>query len=107
MQTTTEAQPRATVPQPHRPEAELEKLAHAVSHDLTQRLTTIAGFSRLLISRYELELDAKSREYLDFIVKGAADMQGMIDGLVGSLRGASEERPSASRQSASRHAVAA
>jgi light-regulated signal transduction histidine kinase (bacteriophytochrome) len=71
---------------PRRNAAELEELAHAVSHDLAQPLTTIAGFSRLMLSRYEFELDAKSREYLDFIVKGATDMQEMIDGLVGALR---------------------
>jgi light-regulated signal transduction histidine kinase (bacteriophytochrome) len=84
-----------------------EELAHAISHDLAQPLTTIAGFARLLISRYDIEIDAKGHEYLDYIVKGATDMQAMIDELVISVRSATQEPPSSSRATAPRQAVAA
>jgi light-regulated signal transduction histidine kinase (bacteriophytochrome) len=87
--------------------AELEELAHAVSHDLAQPLTTIAGFARLLISRYDIDIDAKGHEYLEYIVKGATDMQEMIDGLVTSLRAAAQEPQRASQPETSRQAVAA
>ena len=66
--------------------ADLEQLAHAVSHDLAQPLTTIAGFARLLASRYDLELDEEGREYLERIIKGTHDMQTMIESLVDELR---------------------
>jgi light-regulated signal transduction histidine kinase (bacteriophytochrome) len=78
MQTAT--RPAATSP-------ELEELAHAVCHDLAQPLTTIAGFARLIISRYDIELDDQAREYLEFIAEGTVDMQETIDGLVATLRG--------------------
>ena len=73
-----------------------EQLAQAISHDLAQPLTTISGFARLLISRYDLDLDDEAREQLDSITKRAAEMQGAIDELVSTLH-----------RTESRHAVAA
>jgi light-regulated signal transduction histidine kinase (bacteriophytochrome) len=90
----------------HRQEV-LEELAHAVSHDLAQPLTTIAGFARILISRYDLEIDEKGHEYLAHIVKGAGDMQELIDEVVAELRAVVQEQAKASRPEASRHPVAA
>jgi light-regulated signal transduction histidine kinase (bacteriophytochrome) len=67
-------------------QAQLEQLAHVVSNDLAQPLTTIAGFARLLISRYDIEIDEQGHEYLGYIVKGATDMEELIDEVVTSLR---------------------
>jgi light-regulated signal transduction histidine kinase (bacteriophytochrome) len=79
MQTTADTRPRSSA-------EEREELAHAISHDFAQPLTTISGFARLLVSRYEYELDEDAREQLTSIAERAADMQEMIDEVVGSLR---------------------
>jgi light-regulated signal transduction histidine kinase (bacteriophytochrome) len=63
-----------------------EQLAHAISHDLAQPLTTISGFARLLISRYDLDLDDETRGQLEEITKQAAEMQEAIDQSVSALR---------------------
>jgi signal transduction histidine kinase len=77
----------ATLETTIRPAAdEREELAHAISHDLAQPLTTISGFARLLLSRYELEFDDEARMQLDSIAERAAEMQGLIDDVVASLR---------------------
>jgi two-component system, sensor histidine kinase and response regulator len=65
---------------------EREELAHAISHDLAQPLTTISGFARLLLSRYDIELDEEAREQLNTIAERAGDIQQMIDDVVTSLR---------------------
>jgi signal transduction histidine kinase len=79
MQATVETRPRSRA-------EEQEELAHAISHDFAQPLTTISGFARLLVSRYEFELDDEARAQLKAIAEGAAEMQEMIDDVVGSLR---------------------
>jgi signal transduction histidine kinase len=65
---------------------EVEQLARAVSHDLSQPLTTVVGFTQLLLTRYGDELDPAGREWLEFIVSAGARMQGTIDELVAALR---------------------
>jgi signal transduction histidine kinase len=79
MQATVETNPRSS-------SEEREELAHAISHDFAQPLTTISGFARLLVSRYEFELDDEAQAQLNAIADGAAEMQAMIDEVVGSLR---------------------
>jgi light-regulated signal transduction histidine kinase (bacteriophytochrome) len=85
MQTLTQPQTRRRTLEPQHTSVEVEQLAHAISHDFAQPLITIAGFARLLMSRYEFEMDAPGQEYLDFVIKGATDMQRQIDDLVTSL----------------------
>jgi signal transduction histidine kinase len=79
MQATVETKPRSS-------SEERKELAHAISHDFAQPLTTISGFARLLVSRYEFELDDEARAQLNAIADGAAEMQAMIDEVVASLR---------------------
>jgi light-regulated signal transduction histidine kinase (bacteriophytochrome) len=65
---------------------ELEQLAHAVSHDLSQPLTSIAGFADLLSRRYRDRLDDDAEEFLDFILNAANRMRGMVDDLATYVR---------------------
>lgn len=74
--------------------AELERFAYIVSHDLKEPLRAITGFSDLLQRRLGSDLDDSSRQYLEFIVDGARTMQTMIDGLLEYSRaGAVLEQP--------------
>jgi light-regulated signal transduction histidine kinase (bacteriophytochrome) len=75
--------------------AELKELASSVSHDLSQPLTTVAGFADLLSRRYEGQLDADGEEFIAFILKGVDRMQSMIEDLVCYLRAAENELPEA------------
>jgi len=79
MQATAESKQRSA-------SQEREELAHAISHDLAQPLTTISGFARLLLSRYDIEFDEEAREQLHTIAERAGDIQQMIDDVVTSLR---------------------
>lgn len=74
--------------------AELERFAYIVSHDLKEPLRAITGFSDLLLRRLGPDLDSDSRQYLDYIVDGARAMQAMIDGLLDYSRaGACVDEP--------------
>ena len=93
MQATAESKQRSTA-------QEREELAHAISHDLAQPLTTISGFARLLLSRYDIEFDEEARQQLNMIAERAGDIQQMIDDVVASLR--LSDGPLGSTQSESR-----
>lgn len=75
--------------------AELKELASSVSHDLSQPLTTIAGFADLLAHRYQGRLDADADEFIGFILKGVDRMQSMIEDLALYLRTSEDELPRA------------
>jgi PAS domain S-box-containing protein len=61
---------------------ELERFAHAVSHDLQEPLRTISGFLNLLQRRYAGQLDAKADLFINYAVEGANRMKEMIDALL-------------------------
>ena len=75
--------------------ADLQQLTNAVGHDLSQPLTTIAGFAGLLAKRYRDELGADGQDYVQFISTGTKQMQAMIEALVCYLGVGQEELPSA------------
>ena len=65
---------------------ELEKFAYIVSHDLSEPLRSISGFSYLLQEEYQSRLDQEAQEYLDFINDGALRMKTLIEDLLAFSR---------------------
>jgi PAS domain S-box-containing protein len=65
-----------------RSNAELEQFAHAASHDLSEPLRSISGFSQFLEADYGDRLDDEAREYLEYIRSGTVRMRALIDGLL-------------------------
>jgi len=65
-----------------RSNAELERFAHAASHDLQEPLRMVINFTSLLAKKYDAHLDAPGRQYVAFAVDGARRMKALIDGLL-------------------------
>src|SRR5579884_708623 len=61
---------------------DLERFAHAASHDLQEPLRMIASFSQLLARRNEGKLDDDSRAYLRYILNGVQRMNTLIRDLL-------------------------
>lgn len=61
---------------------ELEQFAYIISHDLQSPLRTISGFSQLLSHRHRSQLQGDAVEFLDYIDKGARQMQMLIKDLL-------------------------
>ncbi|MBA2530819.1 MAG: response regulator [Nocardioidaceae bacterium] len=58
---------------------DLRQFSYVASHDLAEPLRTMSGFAHLLESRYSDCIDARGREFLEYIVAGAERMQNLID----------------------------
>lgn len=65
---------------------ELERFSYVVSHDLQAPLRSITGFAQLLEQRYQDKLDDEGREFLLYIVDGAARMRRMISDILALSR---------------------
>jgi signal transduction histidine kinase len=61
---------------------ELEAFSYSVSHDLRNPLTSILGFSELLIQRYAADLPAAAQEMLNDLATSADRMTQVIDGML-------------------------
>lgn len=61
---------------------ELQQFAYIASHDLQEPLRTISNMVTLLKRQIEKQLDAESKEYMDFILQGSARMQLLIKDLL-------------------------
>ena len=57
---------------------ELERFAYVASHDLQEPLRMVSSFLQLLQNKYNSELDANARKYINFAVDGAARMKILI-----------------------------
>lgn len=61
---------------------ELEAFVHSVSHDLSQPLGHIMGFSEILMSERHGPLNAKQREFLEDIYNGGVSLQRLVADLL-------------------------
>jgi len=64
----------------------LEQFAYIASHDLSEPLNTIAGFTGLLSQRYGAQLDDQGREFVEHIGTATGRMQTLIRDLLGYSR---------------------
>jgi PAS domain S-box-containing protein len=60
----------------------LQEFAYILSHDLQEPLRMVSSYVDLLEAELGDDLDADTREYMEFAVDGADRMRGMIDGLL-------------------------
>jgi signal transduction histidine kinase len=60
----------------------LEKFAGVVSHDLKSPLAQIKALSELLEQDMEADLNADSRQYLEYIKDSSDSLRGYIDGIL-------------------------
>ena len=65
---------------------ELEAFAYSVSHDLRAPLRAMDGFSAVLLSHYQGQLDEQGRHYLDRIRAASQRMGQLIDDLLNLSR---------------------
>ena len=69
-----------------RSNADLEQFAYVASHDLSEPLRTISGFSGLLVQKYDDRFDDEGRRYLEFVSEGVIRMQEQLSGLLAYAR---------------------
>ena len=62
--------------------SEMESFTYAVSHDLRAPLRAMGGFSQALIEDFGATLHGEAKVYLDQIIAGSKQMNGLIDGLL-------------------------
>ena len=62
--------------------ADLEQFAYAAGHDLREPLRTVTSYAQLLALRQGDKLEASGKQFLEFIVGGAARMQALVDDLL-------------------------
>ncbi|MCB1746004.1 MAG: PAS domain-containing protein [Gammaproteobacteria bacterium] len=60
----------------------MQGFAYAVSHDMSEPLRMVAGFTRLLADRYAESLDDKGRQYVEQINAGAERLNAMLQGVL-------------------------
>jgi signal transduction histidine kinase len=71
-----------------RSNADLERFANVVSHDLQEPLRTVSGFAELMQRRDGRPRDPRDEESLELIVDGCRRMAGLLDGVLDYSRAA-------------------
>jgi PAS domain S-box-containing protein len=76
-----------------RSNTELEHFAYIASHDLQAPLGVIANYAELLERRYQDQLDARGKKFIQYLVEGAVQMQKMIEDLLEYSRVNRQQKP--------------